>query len=309
MNDPNSFYKILGVLPNSSKAEIKKAYRVLSMKYHPDKNNNSEESKTKIQEINEAYETLSDDEKRKQYHNPISNNLFHSNTNPNDFFNHIFNMTKLNSDLGNIRVHINGQDMNLGSNIKIFKQNSISKPQPIIKHIEVEMTSILKSQSLPIEINRQISDNNNSSHEFETIYIEIPQGVDDNEIILLPNKGNIISLDDKTIKGDIKVIIQLKNNTIFKRHGLNLIMEKEISLKESLCGFSFEFTHLNGKSYTLNNIKGTIIQNEHNKIIQNLGLTREINNKSTSGNLIIHFKIKYPESLTSEQIDKLNEIL
>lgn len=317
MSDPKSFYSKLGVDPSSSKAEIKKAYRTLSMKYHPDKNNNTDESKKKFQEINEAYETLSDDEKRKQYDNPMAgHNIFHSNhaPHPNDIFSHIFGMgTNMGSGMGNIRVNINGQEMNFGSmggpNIKIFRQSSLSKPSPIIKNVEVVMSKILETQSIPIEIERWISENGSKNHEMETIYIEIPKGVDENEIILLTNKGNVISQDDKIIKGDIKVIIKIKNDTNYKRHGLDLILEQEITFKESLCGFTFELKYLNGKSYTLNNLKGTIIQNGHNKIIPNLGLTREINGKETTGNLIIQFKIKYPETLSNEQIMKLNEIL
>ena len=320
MSDTKSFYSQLGIDPSSSKAEIKKAYRTLSMKYHPDKNNNTDESKKKFQEINEAYETLSDDEKRKQYDNPVSGqNIFYSNhaPHPNDIFSHIFSMNgmgaNMGSDMGNIRVNINGQEMNFGSiggpNIKIFRQNSLSKPSPIIKNVEVEMSKILETQSIPIEIERWISENNTKMYELETIYIEIPKGADNNEIIILKNQGNIISQDDKIIKGDIKVIIKIKNDTYYKRQGLNLILDQEISLKESLCGFTFELKYLNGKSYMLNNVKGTIIQNGHNKIIPNLGLTREINGKETTGNLIIQFKIKYPETLSNEQIMKLNEIL
>lgn len=320
MSDPKSFYNKLGIDPSSSKAEIKKAYRTLSMKYHPDKNNNTDESKKKFQEINEAYETLSDDEKRKQYDNPMSgHNIFHSNhaPHPNDIFSHIFGMSgmgsSMGSSMGNIRVNINGQEMNFGSmggpNIKIFRHNSLSKPSPIIKNVEVEMSKILETQSIPIEIERWISENNTKIHEMETIYIEIPKGADDNEIIILNNQGNVISQDDKTIKGDIKVIIKIKNDTNYKRQGLNLILDQEISLKESLCGFTFELKYINGKSYTLNNVKGTIVQNGHNKVIPNLGLTRQVNGKEATGNLIIQFKIKYPDSLSNEQIDKLNEIL
>lgn len=317
MSDPKLFYSKLGIDPSSSKAEIKKAYRTLSMKYHPDKNNNTDESKQKFQEINEAYETLSDDEKRKQYDNPMSgHNIFHSNhaPHPNDIFSHLFGMSgmsgNMGSGMGNIRVNINGQEMNFGSpNIKIFRQNSLSKPSPIIKNVEIEMSKILETQSIPIEIERWISENNTKMHEMETIYIEIPKGADDNEIIVLNNQGNIIMHDDKTIKGDIKVIIKIKNDTNYKRQGLNLILDQEISLKESLCGFTFELKYLNGKSYTLNNVKGTIVQNGHNKVIPNLGLTRHVNGKEATGNLIIQFKIKYPDSLSNEQIDKLNEIL
>lgn len=317
MSDSKSFYSKLGIDPSSSKAEIKKAYRTLSMKHHPDKNNNTDESKKKFQEINEAYETLSDDEKRKQYDNPMSgHNIFHSNHahHPNDIFSHLFGMSgNMGSGMGNIRVNINGQEMNFGSmggpNIKIFRQNSLSKPSPIIKNVEVEMSKILETQSIPIEIERWISENNTKTHEMETIYIEIPKGADDNEIIVLNNQGNIISQDDKIIKGDIKVIIKIKNDTNYKRQGLNLILDQEISLKESLCGFTFELKYINGKSYTLNNVKGTIVQNGHNKVIPNLGLTRQVNGKEATGNLIIQFKIKYPDSLSNEQIDKLNEIL
>ena len=165
MSDPKSFYSKLGIDPSSSKAEIKKAYRTLSMKHHPDKNNNTDESKKKFQEINEAYETLSDNEKRKQYDNPIlDHKIFHSNhcQNPNDIFSHIFNMgsnmganmganmsANMDANMQNIRVNINGQEINFGSmgpNIKIFRQNSLTKPTQIIKNVEVEMSKILERQ-------------------------------------------------------------------------------------------------------------------------------------------------------------------
>ena len=61
------YYKILGVDKNATDAEIKKEYRKLAKKYHPDVNQNNEAASNKFKEINEAYEVLSDKEKRKQY--------------------------------------------------------------------------------------------------------------------------------------------------------------------------------------------------------------------------------------------------
>jgi DnaJ family protein A protein 2 len=121
-------------------------------------------------------------------------------------------------------------------------------------------------------------------------------------MILLKEQGNMV---DDDCKGDVKIFVKVLNNTCFERRGLDLFIEKHISLKESLCGFSFELKYINGKVYTINNQTGNIIQPGYQKIIPNMGLSRE----NTKGNLIIHFKVDYPTSLTTEQIEKLNEIL
>jgi DnaJ domain len=63
---PN-YYEILGVSPSATPEEIKKSFRNLALKYHPDKNRNSEESKQKFMKIVEAYEVLSNEQARKNY--------------------------------------------------------------------------------------------------------------------------------------------------------------------------------------------------------------------------------------------------
>lgn len=62
-----NFYDVLWVSKSSSNEEIKKAYRKLAMQYHPDRNKGNKEAENKFKEINEAYEILSDDKKRKNY--------------------------------------------------------------------------------------------------------------------------------------------------------------------------------------------------------------------------------------------------
>ena len=130
----------------------------------------------------------------------------------------------------------------------------------------------------------------------------MPQGIDDGEMIILRDKGNAIN---ENIKGHVKVIIKIANNTEFKRSGLDLILEKTITLKESLCGFTFELNYLNGKSYTLNNNKGNIIPPEYKKVYPGMGLIRG----EHKGNLVIHFHVDFPEKLTDEQITKIFEAL
>ena len=67
MADKRDYYEVLGVAKNASDAELKKAYRKLAKKYHPDVNPGDKNAEAKFKEATEAYTVLSDPEKRKQY--------------------------------------------------------------------------------------------------------------------------------------------------------------------------------------------------------------------------------------------------
>jgi DnaJ family protein A protein 2 len=165
------------------------------------------------------------------------------------------------------------------------------------------LEQVIENMSIPIEIERWIIESNHLKvYETETLYVNIPEGIDDNELILLEGKGNISSPNNK---GDVKVFIKIQNNTLFERKGLDLYYLKEIGLKESLCGFTFDITHLNKKVYKINNSIGNIIPHDYQKIIPNLGLSRDGN----KGNLVIHFKVHFPTHMSIEKVKKLEEIL
>jgi DnaJ family protein A protein 2 len=164
------------------------------------------------------------------------------------------------------------------------------------------MEQVMNGANIPVEIERWILENGNKVFERETIYVSIPKGIDDNEIIMLRDKGNVINEQNK---GDIKLFIKVENTTDFKRNGLDLILEKKVSLKEALCGFMFELKHINGKSYTINNNPGSIVTPAYFKNIPNMGLTRD----GHCGNLVITFDVVFPETLDLDKIAKLKEIL
>jgi DnaJ-class molecular chaperone len=302
-----NYYDILGIAKDSNQDDIKKAYRKLSFKYHPDKNKNNSDAVKQFQKMGSAYETLSDVSKRKQY-DLMENNPFFKMGGMNqsmdipldDLFGSLFGGMSCGGPgmFANPKVHV----FQGGNNPFINMNQSLEKPIPIIANITIPIESILKASSIPLEVERWVIEDGTKIFEKETIYIDLPQGVDDSEIIILRNKGNIIH--DK-LKGDIKIFIHIENNSNFKRSGLDLIYDKNISLKEALCGFSFELTFLNGKSYTLNNNKGNIISSEYKKMIPNMGIQRG----DHKGNLIIHFHLDFPSKLTDEQIDKLENIL
>ena len=313
----DNFYSTLGINENASKEEIKKAYRTLQMKYHPDKNPaNQQESINMTQKLNEAYETLGDEQKRAEYDmtrkNPHMNfNGFQSHGGREVPMDDIFNMFFGGMPgMGGIpgMPGMQGMPGMPPGNIHIFHgtpfgfQQAIQKPTPIIKNIEISIEQVLNGANIPLEIERWIIENGIKVFEKETLYAPIPQGIDEGELLIIRDKGNVLN---ENVKGDVKIFIKIINDSIFKRSGLDLILEKNITLKESLCGFSCEIKYINGKSYTINNNKGNIITPEYRKIYPQMGLVRG----DHKGNMIIHFHINFPETLSEEQIDKLSSIL
>jgi DnaJ-class molecular chaperone len=321
-----NFYEILGVNENANKDEIKKAYRALQMKYHPDKNKSDPETVSKSQKVSEAWQTLGDDEKRKEYDfmrkspfNKINVNMG-ANMAANMGMGMGVPLDEIFSNFFGGNPFVQSQDGSFqGAKIHVFHNgvpvsgvsmngmpfnfaSQMQKPTPIIKTVTVTLEQVMCGCTLPVDIERWISENGTKTSEHETLYINIPKGADDNEIILLREKGNVIN---ETIKGDVKIFIKVMNDTPFKRIGLDLIFEKHISLKDALCGFSFQLKHINGKVYTINNSSGSIVIPEYQKIMPNMGLERELHH----GNLIIHFHIDFPEKLTEEQIKQLKTIL
>jgi len=294
-----NYYEILEINEDATQEDIKKSYRKLSLLHHPDKNGNSIDSINKIQDINEAYEILSNPEKKMMYdnnNNELNEMLFSQNM-PMDFqniFNSIFQMNDLGSDMHTFRIFCNGNGAPM--------MHSIIRPPSIIKTIVIPFDKVLMNLKIPVEINRFIQEQNQRIQETETIYVDIPKGIDDGEIIIIREKGNVIN----NFKGDVKIFIKIENNTEIKRVGLDLIYEKTISLKEALCGFSFELKHLNGKIYTITNSStvGHVIRQNYQKMIPNMGLERD----GHVGNLVIVFNINFPEQLSESVLEELKKI-
>ena len=323
MSSSESFYDVLGVSDKASQDEIKKAYRSLSLKYHPDKNPGNQEAIGKFQKISEAYENIGTSEKRREYDTIRSNPFMRMGTggmnNMDPKFDHIDEI--FNTFFGGgggvppFGMHFGGGSpfggMPFGPNIHVFHNgvpqgmnfmNNLQKPTPIMKNVIVNMEQVLNGANIPVDIERFVIEHGNKVFEHETIYVTIPKGVDDNEIIVLGGKGNIVNGD---CKGDVKIIIKVENKTDYERHGLDLLIHKNISLKDALCGFSFELKYINNKVYTINNNTGNIIPPEYKKIISGMGITRE----GHTGNLIIQFHISFPEKISDEKIALLKDIL
>ena len=338
MQNKSEYYDILGISKNATAEEIKKAYRKKSMTTHPDRNQGDPDANSKFQKVSEAYDVLSDESKRKMYDMGIldGNDMISEEEIINMFANSLFsgglgglgglakdlkqgNMSGLGGLGGKAHIfHMSGIPVNLG-NTNFGGANfgganfggpnfgganfseGIQKPEPIVKNIEITLEQAFKGCTLPFEVTRWIR-GNMVHEETETLYVTIQPGIDDNEIIILAEKGNI--LNDKN-KGDIKLVIKIINETDFERNGLDLIYNKKISLKEALCGFSFDMKFIDNRIFKINNGSGSIISPNYKKLVPKLGMKRD----EHVGNLIILFTIIFPEKLSEDIVVKLREIL
>ena len=322
----NDLYSVLGVPKTASAEEIKKAYRKLSLQNHPDRNNGSAAATESFQNLSQAYQVLGDDDKRNQYdmqqqmassfgrHGPGAR--FHPMFNGGGGGPTIFTTSNIDIDpeeimnffsqnifgqMSGMNHHMQHNNMNMPFNMDTLKA-SLAKPPPIILSEEIPLSKAFVGGTIPIEVTRWVSDQNIKREETETLYVTIPTGVDHNEIIVLKEKGNILR---ESLKGDVKVFIKVLNDTDFVRTGLDLTLQKTISLKEALCGFNFDMKYIDGRIFKINNGVGNVVTNNYSKVLSGMGMKRD----EHCGNLIIQFTVLFPEKLTPEQVDMLQTIL
>jgi DnaJ-class molecular chaperone len=184
-----------------------------------------------------------------------------------------------------------------------YQKRAEQKPALISVNITITLEQACQGATIPIEMERW-NMNSEGTHELDkhTEYVTIPVGAESGEVIILSNRGNEGAPE---CRGDVKVTLTVEEHATFKRNGLDIIMEKKITLKEALCGFAFEIEHLNGKKFAFNSSSGNIIRDGLIKTIPKLGIQRG----AERGNLNVAFKVSYPEKLTETQIKTLGEIL
>ena len=255
--------------------DLNQCYNKIILKYHKDNNNDQ----NLYNNINKYYNKLLE---------KLNNNL--------NNFSSSFSNNNINNDYP-ITLNQNTKLYNQNSELNINNQNYIYI-ESITIDILITYEESYNGSTKPLNITRLINNYNIISKENETIYIDIPEGIDNNEIIIIENKGNCYNNN----YGNIKINIALNKHQYFIRDGLNLHYKKDITLKEALLGFTFEIIFLNNKKYIF---KNEYIISNNCKIIKNLGFKRN----NFKGNLIINFNVNFPKYLSIDQKNQLNELL
>ena len=316
-------YEILGVSKEAEQEEIKKAYRKLSLQFHPDRNPDPEATE-KYKAINEAYEVLSDSQKREQYNMELQfgtsggGGVHHMSGDMNDIFSMMFGMPGGGFPGGGfpgggfpggpgIRIFHSGGGGGFppgfpgGAGFEAFFQQ-MHKAPPITKQITITLGQAYQGVTLKLEVERQLQRGPIMIHEPEFLNVAIPAGIEHGETIILNGQGN----GQGEMRGDVKLVIHIEDHPIFKRQGQDLVYLKHITLKESLCGFAVDIQHLNGKMLQLNNqANPTVVKPGFKKVVTGLGMNRS----GQTGNLVLEFAVDFPDTLTPEQLENLRNIL
>ncbi|GAA9296880.1 DnaJ family protein [Helicobacter pylori] len=219
-----SLYQTLDVSENANQDEIKKSYRRLARKYHPDLNK-TKEAEEKFKEINAAYEILSDEEKRRQY-DQFGDNMFGGQN-----FSDFARSRSASEDLDDILSSIFGR----GGFSQRFSQNSQGFSGfnfSNFAHEDLDMTTTLNVSVLDTLLGnkKQVSINN------ETFSLKIPIGVEEGEKIRVRNKGKI----GRTGRGDLLLQIHIEEDEIYRREKDDIIQIFDLPLKTALFGGKIE---------------------------------------------------------------------
>jgi len=291
------YYKILGITKKATEKDIKKAYRKLARKYHPDVNSNDKDAEKKFKEINEANEVLSNTENRKKYdkygkdwkhadeierakkqqqnqqnqQNYGSNKGFGDDT-YSDFFESMFGGTGSRSGFsgGRNAVKYKGQDFNAS--------------------LTLDLKDIYKTQKQTVTVNGK------------NIRFTIPAGIENGQTIKI--KGHGSKGVNGGANGDLLITFHVKNTSKFKRNKNDLYRTVDLDLYKAILGGELVVPTFDGK------VKLKIKEETQNETVVKLkGKGFPVYKKEgVFGDLYITYKIKMPTKITKKEKELFKEL-
>ncbi len=299
------YYKILGVEKTASADEIKKAYRKLAVKYHPDKNPGDKAAEAKFKEVSEAYAVLSDEKKRKEY-DMYGAAGFQQRYSQED----IFRNFDLNDILGQFGFGSGGGRTSFrfggGSPFDFFSQagggcggggcrtQQAAKGEDQTYELAVTLDEVLHGAEKTVSLRR--------SGATENVSVKVPKGIESGKRLRLSGKGAPSPHGGQP--GDLYLKVTVLPHEQFSRDGDNLIMEKKIAFSEACLGGTVEITSLDGKVFKIKAPAG--VQPEAKLRIKGQGLpSGPIGER---GDLYVKMLAQVPKQLTSEQERLIKEL-
>lgn len=308
------YYETLGVSKSASSNEIKKAYRKLALKYHPDKAQGDSSAEEKFKKISEAYAVLSDPQKRQQY-DTFGSNGFHQRYSQEDIFrgfdlNNILRQFGFNassfggasgfrasggsSPFNSIFGHATGS-AGMGC------QGGGCRPQPmkgqdLTYELEITLEDVLNGAEKTISLRQ--------NGKVQNVSVKIPKGIESGKRLRLSGKGAPSQTGGPP--GDLYLKVSVEPHSTFDRQGDDLLVEQKIPFSKACLGTEVEITSLEGKRFKVKVPPG--VQQEAKLRIKGHGLpSGPIGER---GDIYVKIAIQIPQVLSDEQqsvIGKLAE--
>ncbi|XP_073328954.1 dnaJ homolog subfamily A member 4 [Pagrus major] len=323
------YYDLLGVSPKATQDELKKAYRKLALKYHPDKNPSGGD---KFKHISQAYEVLSDAKKRDLYdqggEQAIKEGGMGGGSSPMDIFNMFF------GGGGRMQRERRGKNVvhQLGVTLdEIYKgaTRKLGLQKNVIcekcdgyggKKGALEKCSSCKGKGVTIRVQQigpgmlqQIQSmcadcqgqgekfnskdrcKNCNGHKVERkkkiIEVHIDKGMKDGQRITFQGEGD---QEPGLEPGDVIIVLDQKDHDVFQRQDNHLVMKMKIKLVEALCGFKKTVQTLDNRTLIISTQPGEVIKHGDVKCVQNEGMPL-YRDPCDKGELFIHFEVEFPD--------------
>lgn len=272
-----NYYETLGLKRGASPEEIKKAYRSLAMKHHPDRGGDEK----KFKEISEAYDILSDPNKKQMFDMGVDPKNQSGNFHQQGPFEFHFGTDNINDIFGNFGFGFGGRQMRKNKSLSI--------------NVEISLEDVLTGKEISAEVGMP-------GTRAKMINISIPAGIESGQQIRYEGMGDNSFADVRP--GDLIVNVQVRHHHTFRREGVNLICEKNISVWDAILGTSVNVETLDKRTITVQIPAGT--QPETMFGCKGEGLPHMRTRQR--GTLLIKIKVDVPANLPAHVMDSIKQI-
>ena len=333
----DDYYKILGVSRSASPAQIKRAYRRQAIELHPDKNPDDPDATEKFARVNNAYEVLSDADKRNIYDKYGEEGLKQQGAggggqrggDPFDIFSSFFGggfgfgfggggqEQEPETPKGEnvvIDLECTLEDLYVGRVLDVRRNKVVTEKAPGKRQCNCrrvfktqQMGPGVFTQTLATECDK--CDNLRFVTEEVDLQVEVEPGFSEGETIRFFEEGDaMIDGDPGDLLFRVKEVTSpaLSDWSRIEGSVVDLKLKHWVSLKDALLGFSHEVKHLDGAAVTLK--ESGVVQYGQISKLKGQGMPHR-NNPATKGDLYVEYLVKLPETLTSEQKKQFGDIL
>jgi curved DNA-binding protein len=327
------YYKILGINKGASKEEIKRAFRKMARKYHPDVNPDEPKSGDKFKEINEAYSILSDDKKREMYDKfgvvegdsstyqnwggaPGGNRVHRSPDGTTYYYSTSgspggFDFSDIFGNRNNSRSGSGGFDFfnDLGDIFDVFNRRgggSTRARSPNFNNLPREGDDLRYDMDIDfIDAfyggKKKVQYKDPTTGQMKTLNVSIPKGIKDDQKLRLKGKG--MSGENGGAPGDLYIAIHIRKHPKFERRGDDIYIEQEVPYTTATLGGKIQVQGVE-KTLNVNIPAGT---NDWALLrLKNQGFYKI--NSDQRGNLLVKIKIRIPDKLNKNQKNILEKL-